>query len=241
MLLSFCIITTGQKPEETKKCIRSIHQNFSDQKIYEIILIGNNISQFKDCGVTLIEENEFIKFLGKRKNIGIEKSSGDIIVHCDDDILFPHNWFENFNKFREKNNNWEILGNKILLPDGKRYWDRCIYLPIHVMVDYDFECEESTFYQGGCFSICKRTLFDKIRWDETIPYYAIFHGFKYNEDVEFSLRLKEANIKIHFDKHNHVWHNDFTYVSNNLVCNKNFSKNIIELKCLDFIIESNIV
>lgn len=239
MTLSFCIITTGQKPEHTRLCIKSIHNNFDNPNDYEIILVGNNILQFIDCNVKLVEDNEFIEFLGKRKNIATQNSSGEIIIHCDDDILFSSNWFSNFKKFVAINSNWEIMGNRILLPNGTRYWDRCTYFPHHIMVDYDFYSSDVTFYQGGCFSICKRTLFDKVKWDDDLPYYASKKGFKYNEDVDFSLKLKEQNIDIAFDKNNLVWHNDFSYASNNITCNKHYQKNYIEYRCLDFIIDSN--
>ena len=48
-------------------------------------------------------------------------------------------------------------------------------------------------------------------WDNDIPFYGVTKGFKYNEDVEFSVRLKQAGVKIHFDKNNTVWHNDESY------------------------------
>lgn len=237
MLLSFCIITTGQKPDKTRLCIKSIHNNFNNFNDYEIVLVGNNISQFSDCGVKIIEDTEFVEYLGKRKNIATENSIGDFIVHCDDDIIFPDTWFLNFQKFYKKNSNWEIMANRILLPDGSRYWDRCTYYPYHYMVDYDFNCTKSVFYQCGCFSICKRSLFSKVKWDDNLPYYASMKGFKHNEDVDFSLKLKDLNIHIFFDKENYVWHNDFDYISNNIICNKSYKKNIIEYKCLNFIID----
>jgi hypothetical protein len=240
MLISFCIITTGQKPEITKLCIKSIHNNFHNNEDYEIVVVGNNIDQFSDLNIKSIEDTNFIEFLGKRKNIATENSNGDILVHCDDDILFSRNWFSNFKKFYESNSNWEIMSNKVLLPDGNRYWDRCTYFPYHRMVDYDFYSEDATFYQGGCFSICKRTLFNKVKWNDSLPYYASIKGFEYNEDVEFSIRLKEKNIHIAFDKNNLVWHNDFSYISDNIICNKHYLKNYIECKCLDFIIDSNV-
>jgi GT2 family glycosyltransferase len=235
MLLSFCIISIGQKSEQTRLCIQSIHNNFDNKNDYEIVLVGNNISQFSDCNVKLIEDNQFIEFLGKRKNIAIENSCGDILIHCDDDILFPPDWFFNFKNFLKTQNNWEIMSNRILLPDGNRYWDRCTYFPYHVMTDYDFYSKDVTFYQGGCFSVCKRSLFDKIKWDENLPYYASIKGFKYNEDIEFSIRLKHQNIDIFFDKNNTVWHYDFSYASNNITCNKHYQEKYIEYKCLDFI------
>lgn len=176
-----------------------------------------------------------MEYLGKRRNIATRNSKGDILVHFDDDMIFPLDWLSNFRDYNSKNQNWEILGNKILLPDGKRHWDRATYLPIHRMVDYDYESESDIFYQTGGFCIAKRTLLDQICWDDHLPFYAMFKGFKYNEDVDFSLRLNRLGKKICFDKHNTVWHYDHSYYSDNLTCNKKRKELTIGYTCLEFI------
>jgi len=239
MFVSFCIITIGSKPDETNLCIESIRNNFRNNDDYEIIVVGNNLKFLEGKGCTLIEDNEFIEFLGKRKNIAFENSKGDIIVHCDDDIIFPDNWLSKFKQFDLSNQDWEIMGNKILLPDGGRYWDRSTFFPEHKMVDYDYQSESDTFYQTGCFSICKRELLSKITWSNEIPFYGSFKAFRYNEDIEFSLRLKENNIKIYFDKNNIVWHSDYSYLSDGITCNKKQYVDYVEYRCLSFILLLN--
>jgi glycosyltransferase involved in cell wall biosynthesis len=235
MFVSFCIITNGSKSYKTNLCIKSIHNNFRNNDDYEIIVVGNNLNTFKGKGCELIEDNEFIEFLGKRKNIAFENSKGDIIVHCDDDILFPPDWLENFKIFNQTNKDWQIMGNKILLPDSGRYWDRAIYFPLHHMVEYNYESNSDIFYQTGCFSVCKRSLLENIKWDNNIPYYGMFKGFKHNEDIDFSLRLNEKEIKIFFDSNNTVWHYDYTYLSDGTTCNKKQNIDYVEYKCLNFI------
>jgi len=235
MFISFCIITTGKNIEKTDLCIKSIHNNFINNNNYEIIIVGNDLHSFEGKRCKLIEDNNFIEFLGKRKNIAFENSKGDIIVHCDDDILFPPDWLENFKIFNQINKDWQIMGNKILLPDSGRYWDRATYFPLHHMVKYDYESNSDVFYQTGCFSICKRSLLNMIIWDDNIPYYATSKGFKNNEDIDFSLRLNEKHIKIFFDSNNTVWHYDYTYLSNGTTCNKKQYTDYAEYKCLDFI------
>jgi len=236
MLISFCIITIGDKPEKTKLCIKSIHRNFNNTDDYEIILVGNNIDQFKNENVKLVEDIEKKEFLGARKNIGTKNSKGDVLVHCDDDVIFPPDWYSRFKEYDKNNPDWKILGNKFLLPDGGRHWDRATYYPQHVMVPYDYESDTDTFYQSGGFSICKRELLEQISWDDNIPYYGMFKGFKHNEDVDFAIRLKEAGIPIHFDKENTVWHYDHSYHSNGFTCNKKQNQDKLENSCLDFLI-----
>jgi len=235
MFISFCIISIGDKPDKLRLSVESVHKNFSSKDGYEIIVVGSNINQFSDLDVTLIEDNEYVEYLGKRRNIATDYSKGDILVHFDDDMIFPSDWFSNFIEYNSKNPNWEILGNKILLPDGKRHWDRAVYLPVQRMVDYDYESDTDIFYQTGGFCIVKRTLLDQVCWDNHLPFYAMFKGYEHNEDVDFSLRLNKLGKKICFDKHNTVWHYDHSYYSNNLSCNKKPKEMTIDYTCLEFI------
>lgn len=239
-MISFVIITIGDKPQELNNCINSIERNFKDNSEFEVILVGNNIPSLGSSRVKIVKEEDKIEFLGARKNIGTENSSGEVIVHCDDDIIFPDYWFKNFDSFNKDNDDWEIMGNRVLLPDGGRYWDRSIYFPVHQMVDYEFYSDDVTFYQSGAFSICKRSLFDTIKWSDEIPFYGMFKGFEYNEDIEFSIRLKDMGYKIFFDKNNKVWHDDSSYLSNGVTCNKRQNNNDLVHKCLDFVIETNL-
>lgn len=239
-MISFVILTIGDNPEKLINCIKSIHRACKYEVDYEICIVGNNLPDLSGLNVNAVNDEEKKEFLGARKNIGTKNTTGDILVHCDDDIIFSANWAIQFKEYCLKNPDWEIMGNKVLLPDGSRYWDRATYLPSHMMVDYDFESEDVTFYQSGAFSISKRSLLNKICWDDDIPFYGMFRGFTYNEDVEFSMRLKEAGVKIHFDKHNTVWHNDFSYASNNITCNKKHNQNEPEMKCLNFLVESSV-
>ena len=235
--ISFCIISNGSRPRETSLSIKSIHSNFNVEEDYEIIIVGDNIEQFKDLGVTLVEDNIYNKFLGARKNIGTKNTTSDIIVHCDDDIIFPKDWFFKLEEYNSKNSDWEVLGNKILLPDGGRYYDRAIYLPRHKMVPYDFDetlDPHTLLYQCGAFSICKRPLLEKVNWSNEIPFYGKLNGFDYNEDVDFSVKLKEAGVRISFDKDNTVWHYDHSYYFQNDFAYKKKPNDITDHKCLEF-------
>lgn len=213
MFISFCIITIGNKPEITKLCIQSIKNNFESFKDYEIIIVGNNIDQFSGENIKLIEDNKYKIFLGKRRNIATKNSVGDIVVNCDDDIIFEEDWFKKFKKYEKENKDWLILGNKILSPNGSRYWDRNIYKPNHKMVPYDYQSDSDTFYQTGGFCICKKEIFEKVSWSDDIDFYCKNSASNINEDVDLSIKLKKLSIDISFDKNNTVWHYDPTYTT----------------------------
>ena len=238
MNISFVILTIGDKPEMLDLAVRSIHRNFKDRSIYEIVIVGNNIPEVTGP-VKIVEDTEKIEFLGARKNIGTRNSNGDIIVHCDDDMIFPSDWYLNFTKYNSGAEDWEILGNRVLLPDGGRHWDRATFLPYHRMVPYDYDEAGSVFYQTGGFSICKRSLLEKMSWSDDIPFYGMFKGFTHNEDVEFSLRLHDAGVKIKFDKNNTVWHYDFSYRSDGITCNKRTDTPEFEQKHIGFIVATS--
>jgi len=240
MFISFCIISIGDKPDKLRLSVSSIHRNFTSRDDYEIIVVGNNIDQFSDLDVVLIEDNDYIEFLGKRRNIATDSAKSDILVHCDEDLVFPKNWYFNFRSYNDKNPDWHVLGNKVLLPDGGRYWDRSTYLPYHRMVDYDYCSDSDIFYQSGCFGVFKRSLLETESWDDKIPFYGTQKGFEYNEDVEFSIRLHNLGIKPFFDKLNLVWHNDTTYLSEGQICNKRTRENIVNYKSLQFILDTSL-
>ena len=73
MKLSFCIITVGSRVNELKLCLKSIEKNFINSDLdYELILVGNNIPKLNHKNLKIIEDFEYVEFLGKRKNIAIE-------------------------------------------------------------------------------------------------------------------------------------------------------------------------
>lgn len=210
--ISFCISTNGKKADKTAKTIASIKKTLASAQLTdsEIIVCGV-VSPFKDVGgIKLVEASQDAEtgMLAKLRNTAAEHATGDAIVFLDDDIIFEEGWAARLLQF-SKEKHWDILGNKILLPDGGRYWDRAILNP-HQMVSYDFVDTDPRLYQTGCFWIVRAEVFSKHKWDSSIEYYAQRNG-KVNEDVEYSDRLKKAGYKLKFDEKNTVWHWDDNY------------------------------
>lgn len=221
--LSFCIPTNSKKVEITKKLIKSIKkQNWNDVP-YEIILCGKiedfkNLNNVKLINKTFEAENRKVAVL---RNEAALNASYDTIVFCDDDIILSDTWFEDTVAYSKKNA-WNVLSNKILSPDGTRYWDRAILNP-HIMVDYDHTEEDSNLYQTSCFFMIKKEVFKKVKWDETKLVYADREG-GIPEDVQYSLDLNKHGYTLSFNKNATVWHSDSSYteyVANNIaVCLK---------------------
>lgn len=207
--ISFCIATDGTSKEKTNMEINSIHQCMEGNDIdYEIVMAGD-VEEWDDReDVKTIDASETAHdgYLAELKNIAGRNSENDVIVFADDDLLFPEDWSDRLKEF-SRDEGWEVLGNKILLPNGDRYWDRAQYQP-HRMIGYDQKA--NNLYQTGCFWIMRREVFEEHEWDGSIPFYAEDDG-GVNEDVEYSMRLQDEGYELMFDKENTVWHNDDSY------------------------------
>jgi len=225
--ISFCISTNGAKPEKTKLEIESIKNTMANINIpFEIILAGDT-TNFSDIdGIKLIDASDDAHNgrLAKMRNIAGEYVNHDVVVFIDDDLVFEDTWAERLIEF-SKTNGWNILGNKVLLPDGGRYWDRATINP-HKMIDYDDNLPAGTLYQSGCFWILRTDVYKQTLWDSSIEFYAEKNG-GLNEDVEYSLRLQKLGFTISFDKDNLVWHNDDSYIQVGNVCVK---KSVLDMK-----------
>ena len=183
---------------------------------YEIIISGD-VENFRSIeGVKLVDtpEDAHNGRLAKLRNNAAEKAQYEILVFVDDDFVLERNWGLRLCEYSARHN-WDILGHRILLPNGGRFWDRCTYNP-HLLIDYNAKSYKGTLYQSGGFWIIKKKIYDIEKWDSSIGYYADKEGESsldnINEDVEYSFRLQEKGFTISFDKENLVWHNDDQYV-----------------------------
>lgn len=211
--ISFCISTNGAKPDKTSLLIASIRDTMlSCREVdYEIILTGSidMLPDYNDVLKIDAKKEASNGMLAGLRYIGAQKASGNVLVFCDDDLLFSGFWGQRLIEF-SNNNFWLVLGNKILLPNGHRYWDRAICSP-HQMVDYDHPEEDERLYQCGCFWIIHMDFYKDNQWDPTIEFYADKNG-GINEDIELSNRVYSSGSVIKFDKENLIWHNDDSYV-----------------------------
>lgn len=209
---SFCITTHGKRKEKLELEIESVHQTMEDvDKEYEIVIAGD-VEEFEgrdDVRTVDAAETAHDGMLAKLRNIVKDAAEGDIYILADDDIIFDKKFGERLAEYTRKNG-WEVLGTKILLPDGGRYWDRATHTP-HRMVGYDEDAPN--LYQTGCFMIMRSGVFEECKWDGDIPYYAEEkEEFNENDDVEYSKRLQDNGYSLMFDKDNLVWHYDDSYM-----------------------------
>jgi glycosyltransferase involved in cell wall biosynthesis len=209
--LSFCIPTHGKRLEKTLLTINSIKNQNWNCIPYEIIICGD-ITGFKNINnIILIEaaEEANTRKVACLRNKAAKQAKYDI-VFCDDDIILEKEWLEKTLEYSKKNG-WDVLANKVLSPDGTRYWDRATIKP-HRLVDYDYPSNDTTLYQSSAFFIVRKAVFDKVKWDETKLVFADKEG-QIPEDVQYSLDLLKNNFYFSFNKNALVWHNDDSYTA----------------------------
>ena len=207
--ISFCIPTNGKRVDETLLAIKSIQSEMGAFP-HEIILAGD-VEKFTALdGVSCIElvEDAQTGRVGKLRNAAGKQAKYDTIAWCDDDILLDRHWLKNTISFSNKNG-WNVLGCKILNPDGTRHWDRATLQP-HTLVDYDHVEYDKELYQTSGFFLVRKKVFNDVMWGES-------NIIKSNnpEDVAYSNLLKEKGYTLSFNKEAAVWHNDNGYTELN--------------------------
>jgi hypothetical protein len=227
---SFCIPTNGKRFEKTLLTIESIKKQKWGNIPHEIIVCGN-IEPFKDIkDVILIDKKDesFSRKVAILRNEAAKASKYEEIVFCDDDVLLDKSWLTGVVEFSNKEG-WNVLSNKVLNPDGTRYWDRSTLNP-HVLVDYEHPKEDKSLYQSSAFFLVRKNVFDKVKWDETKLVYADREG-GIPEDVQYSFDLIENGFLFSFNKNSLVWHNDDSYTEfSNAISSQTLKKELLKEK-----------
>lgn len=211
--LSFCIPTHGKRLSKTLKTISSITKQKWNGLPYEIIIAGD-VENFEGlpkefCTLVSMKEEAHSKKVSMLRNAAAGLAKYENIVFCDDDIILNTDWLENTMEYCNKNG-WEILGNKILNPDGTRHWDKATLIP-RKLVDYNHPDNDKNLMQTSGFFMIKKDVFLNNKWDETKVVYADREGVGIPEDVQFNLDFRKKDVSLSFNKDAIVWHNDENY------------------------------
>jgi glycosyltransferase involved in cell wall biosynthesis len=208
--MSFCIPTNGARVEKTKLTINSIKKEMKELP-YEIILVGA-VDSFSDIeGITVIDRKEEAssRKVSSLRNAAADASTGDVIVWCDDDIILGPGWLSGVIKYNN-GNLWNVLGCRILNPDGTRHWDRGTINP-RSLVDYNFPSYSRNLMQTSGFFMVKRSVFEEVRWDESKLVHADRLERQIPEDLQYSIDVQRLGYNIDFNENSTVWHNDDNY------------------------------
>lgn len=182
---TFGIITEGKRNDAMEKIIQSIHK----LKIpsYEIIVCGN---YFNRLDITYIHFIDDLPRITKKKNIICQSAKYENMVIIHDRIIFNSDWFTGMKKY---GNNFDVLSCKILYKWFGAYFradDWCVYPP-GICIAYNQWSPEISI--NGGLIILKHSLWEKVKWDETM-----FYPDDY-EDLDYSKRVLQSGARIEFN------------------------------------------
>ncbi|QQS36350.1 MAG: glycosyltransferase [Ignavibacteriales bacterium] len=183
-------------------CISSVlKQDFTD---YEIILVDNNSSdgsadfiREKFLQIKLIQSDKNLGFAGGN-NLGVNHSSGELIVLLNNDTVTKDNWLKNLVAAVDKDN--VAIASPLILNEHTpmKYWERkgsINFLGHNIMLV--FSKEEEIFSSSGACLIYKKDLLG-IPFDEDY--------FAYSEDVYLGLRARFMGYEIHHTNNSEIYH-----------------------------------
>jgi hypothetical protein len=238
-MISFIICTNGKKVELTKLLIQSIFNTAGQDADIHLGGIVNGFSDLADR----VHLHDFTHeatngYVGALRNKTIEQAPGNILVYCDDDVIYPQEWYHKFLEYN-KSNDWQVMTNKIYLPNGGRYWDRAIVdNATHTMVDYNHDKTDHRLFFCATWFAIKRECFNSNKFDPELLYYGGYQDknlpvakWKTAEDLELSRRLYDNGYVIDFDQNNYVFHAAWNFTEVMRTTNPNY-KNVCVLSNL---------
>jgi GT2 family glycosyltransferase len=205
------------------------NQNY-DMSSVKVIVVGVDKPN-------LVKEDQFVKMVSTGKgvspsiarNIGIEKSSGDIICFTDADCLVSPDWLAKMTT-PIKSGEAKVVGGSVRF-DTSRYWT----LVDNISWFHDFlESKSSGSRQMlPTLNMClHRSVIDEVG--------LLNEGYSSagGEDAEWSTRMRQNSIALHFLPDAYVWHcpsrtsfrdvwrHAMTYGSHSMLVNPNYRKYI---------------
>lgn len=210
------VIVTYKSLKYINNCLRSINQ-FNDlpNEEVEIIIVDNSPAEdFEELLRFLPNDNPIsLKVIhnssnggyGQGNNIGIAKSSGEIILIMNPDIELSMPLFSKA-KDHFRDNNLVVLGGKQIGGRNFSFYIRqefdfhIITAPMNLLLNkYNYYNEKFMFLSGALLFIRKQDFIDLGGFDENL--------FLYCEESDITNRILNSNKKTFFDKelrYNHL-------------------------------------
>ena len=194
------IVCTHNGTRTLDECLRSLkHLNYPD---YEVLLVDDGSSE----GVkAIVSRHDHVRYLRQdhgglsaARNLGAEKSSGEILAYTDDDCMPDEDWLGYLALEFQGRREIGAAGGPNIPPPPQNLAQACVVAapgaPCHVLLN-DQEAE----HIPGCNLAVRRNAFKAIG------------GFKRHyrtagDDVDFCWRLQICGFRIGFSPPAFVWH-----------------------------------
>ena len=190
------VIPNYNGADETIDLLTSISKANYPQSKLEVILIDDASTdnspykikeQFKKIKIIQLKKNKGPAYA---RNEGIKASSNDYILSCDNDVIFPKEYFSNLNKISRKYPNC-IIGSKILEKNTKKLISEGYFYNKWTAIESGFDkftaSREVDFVPAAAMFFPKKTG----KFDSEFKFFA--------EDADFCLSAKEKGIKVIYD------------------------------------------
>jgi len=184
--VSFCVPTLNSE-KILEKCLRSIRmQRYSNSEI--VIIDGYSTDS------TLYIARKYTDLiwlskgtLGKARQIGVEKSSGEILALFDDDAIIPHaNWLRNAVKQFEDDSNISTVWPLVVAPPRSSLFARC-----YSNFSYNVKMKRlktKTGLVGGTNALFRKKCIEEVGGFDT--------SLSWGEDFYIAKKLKEKGYKV---------------------------------------------
>ncbi len=227
------IIINYNTYEYTKNCINSVIEalDYTPTVEGEIILIDNNSPD--GSGIKLQEDfqnDDRIKIVlndknlgfSKANNIGLEIATGDYLLLLNSDTVLSRNVLKDSLNFMENHPEYDVLGCKVVLPDGKldAACKRSFPTPLNSLYhtlkldkifsnNRHFGSYNLTYVNPdttmevdcimGAFMLLRREVYEDVGGLDS-------DYFMYGEDIDWCYRIKEAGYRIVYHPEGEITH-----------------------------------
>lgn len=183
---SFGIITDGSQDTRVQFVVNNIISLVPNPDI--IIVSGSCPTAAIEKQVRWVQFNELIKpmWITKKKNLITKYAKHEYIVYMHDYIILKLGWYEGMQKFCDYTF-WQIMMNRIELPNSKRYrdwvyWEKPGFGKRYLAPYANTDTEN--MYISGAYWIAKKEVMLEEPLDERLTWGG-------GEDVEWSKRVRE--------------------------------------------------
>ena len=217
------IICTYNRVFLLEKCINSVlNSMIDDRDDIEIIVVDNNSTDetfYKIDKINTSNGSNMIKYflnktqgLSSSRNLGIIKSSGELLLFLDDDALLDKNCLKNYLYYYEKFG-YRCMGGKILpwpisysFKDLPKWFNKSLWGAFS-MLDNGSNVKRVfyPYYPYGTNLVVHRNIFEKYGYfDESLGRKK--NNLVSNEEIEFLLRLEDDDESIYYIPYSIVYH-----------------------------------
>lgn len=222
-------------PEDTKATIQSLGEISHSGFDYRIIVVDNGSKEILKFNKAFLKNNPKIDLLRSESNLGfsggnnlgiqyaIDHYDSDYYLLLNSDTIVDKNFLQALYEMMKKDSKIGLACSKIYFHKGYEYFENSYsesekhqvlwyvggkvdwtnLLSYHIGIDEvdraHFDLAKETDYATGCSMMISREVIERVgRLDDRF--------FLYSEDVDFSLRVQKAGLKVMYCPESVVYH-----------------------------------